>query len=371
MPVHYHHGSFPPEKHLDWMRLIPLLGPTAGAIARYDGELSVIPNPEILLSSLSTQEAVMSSLIEGTQTTIGEVLGFQAGRVPESPERRQDINEVLNYRRALSDAKQQLREVPLSQRVVKAAHATLLMGARGEGKAPGEYRRTANWIGSPDGNINTARFVPIAANEIVDAMSNWEKYLHNSHPVDRLVQIAILHAEFEAIHPFLDGNGRLGRMLIPLFLWKFGLIRAPMFYISAYLETHREIYYDRLLTVSRNDDWTGWIAFFLNAMQKQAETNSEKTRKMIKLYQEMKLKVEQVTRSRYAIRALDTMFEIPIFNSRDFINVSGIPKGTAKRIVGVLNEEDVLRMVFSARGSRPGVYIFPALLNIAEGREVF
>lgn len=371
MPVHYHHGKFPPEEHLDWKRLIPLLGPTAGAIARYDGELSVIPNPEILLSSLSTQEAVMSSLIEGTQTTIGEVLEFQAGRLPESPERRKDIHEVLNYRRALSDAERQLREVPLSQRVVKAAHATLMTGVRGEGKAPGEYRRIQNLIGPPGSTINSARFVPIAANEIVDAMSNWEKYLHNSHPVDRLVQIAILHVEFEAIHPFLDGNGRLGRMLVPLLLWKFGLIRAPVFYISAYLETHREVYYDRMLTVSRDDDWSSWIAFFLNAMQTQAETNSEKTRKVIKLYEEMKLKVAQVTRSRHAIRALDTMFEIPIFNSGNFADISGIPRATAKRIVGVLNEEDVLRMVFPARGSRPGVYIFPALLNIVEGREVF
>ncbi len=367
MPVQYHYGRFPPKKYLDWKRLIPLLGSTAGAIARYDGELSAIPNPEILLSPLSTEEAVMSSLIEGTQTTIGEVLGFQAGRVPESPERREDINEVLNYRRALRDAAQQLREVPLSQRVIKTAHATLLRGVRGEGQAPGEYRRKANWIGPRGGTIYTARFVPIAANEIADAMSKWEKYLHTDQPVDRLVQLAILHAEFEAIHPFLDGNGRLGRMLVPLFLWQFGLIRTPMFYISAYLETHRETYYDRLQTVSSDDDWTSWIEFFLNALQKQAEANLEKTRKMIELYQKMKLRVAEVTHSQYAIRALDTMFEIPIFSSRHFIRISGIPRATAKRIVGKLNEEGVLRMLVSASGSRPGVYVFPALLNIAEG----
>ena len=233
MPVHYHQGRFPPDERLDWEKLIPLLGPTAGAVARYDGTLSAIPNPEVLLAPLTTQEAVLSSRIEGTQTTFEEVLGFEAGREPESPERREDIHEVLNYRSAMRQAKRQLEKLPLSQRVIREAHSILLTGTRGEGNAPGEYRRIPNWIGPPGCTIEDAKFVPIDASSLPDAMSNWECYLHMDQPADRLVQLAILHAEFEALHPFLDGNGRLGRMLVPLFLWQFDLIRSPMFYISA------------------------------------------------------------------------------------------------------------------------------------------
>ena len=271
MPVHYHLGKFPPEQHLDWSRLIPLLGPTAAAVARYDGMLAAVPNPDVLLSPLTTQEAVLSSRIEGTQATMGEVLEFEAGgRAPDSAERREDIHEVLNYRSAMREARRLLDDLPLSQRVIRAAHAVLLDGVRGEGMPPGEYRRIPNWIGPPGCTIDDARFVPIASDRLPDAMSAWERYIHEN-TADRLVQLAILHAEFEALHPFLDGNGRLGRMLVPLFLWQHDLIRAPMFYVSAHFEARRDAYYDGLLGVSRDDDWTGWVEFFLTALREQAE----------------------------------------------------------------------------------------------------
>ena len=238
--VHYHKGMFPPEERLDWPVLIPLIGPATETVARYDGLLTAIPNPNVLLAPLTTQEAVLSSRIEGTQATMGEVLEFEALNEEASSERHDDIWEVLNYRAAMQKAEQMLRQLPLSQRVICGAHKVLISGVRGHGKAPGEYRRIPNWIGPPGCSIEEARFVPPSAETLAESMSDWERYMHQDAP-DRLVQLAILHAEFEALHPFLDGNGRLGRMLVPLFLWQRGVIGLPMFYISAYFESYRDV----------------------------------------------------------------------------------------------------------------------------------
>jgi len=201
-------------------------------------------------------------------------------------------------------------------------------------------------------------------------MSAWEKYVHSEAP-DRLVQLAVLHAEFEALHPFLDGNGRLGRMLVPLFMWQNSLIHKPMFYISAYFETNRDVYYDRLLAVSRDGDWTGWCRFFLEAVRSQAEENQRKTIVILELYESMKRKVAEATRSQYAIHALDWIFGRPIFKSSHFVANAGIPEPTAKRILSVLRQERVLRVMAEGRGRRASVLAFPSLLNIAEGRDAF
>lgn len=371
MAVQYHLGQFPPAE-LDWPQLIPLLGPASAAVARYDGTLAAIPNAAVLLSPLTTQEAVLSSRIEGTQATMGEVLEFEAeGDTPGlSEERRNDIHEVLNYRAAMRLAEKMLAELPLSQRVIREAHKVLLAGVRGQGKAPGEYRRIPNWIGPAGCTIEQARFVPISADKLPDAMSAWERYLHEEAP-DRLVQLALLHAEFEALHPFLDGNGRLGRMLVPLFMWQNGLIQRPMFYVSAFLEANRDEYYERLLGVSREGDWTSWCRFFLGALKAQAEENQQKAAAILDLYERMKREVADLTRSQYAIHALDWLFERPIFKSSDFVASAGIPEPTAKRIVPALREAGVLRVLVEASGRRAATLCFPALLNIAEGREAF
>lgn len=370
-PVQYHAGAFPPGR-LEWERLIPLLGPTAAAVARYDGVLAAVPNPAVLLSPLTTQEAVLSSRIEGTQATFDEVLAFEAegeaGRQP--PERVADIQEVLNYRRALREAERMMAKLPLCLRVIRAAHRLLMDGVRGHGKSPGELRRIPNWIGPPGCSIEEARFVPIAAGDLPAAMAAWERYA-NEEADDRLVQLAILHAEFEALHPFLDGNGRLGRMVVPLFLWQAGLIRAPMFYLSAYLEARRDEYYERLLAVSRDGDWTGWCRFFLEATQRQAEENHRKASEILALYESMKPRLRELTRSQYGVQALDWMFERPIFKSSDFVASAGIPAPTARRILRLLQEHAVLRAMTPARGRRPAILGFPALLNVAEGSSAF
>lgn len=370
-PVHYHLGKFPP-KTLQWEALIPHLGPAAAAVARYDGVLGAIPNASVLLSPLTTQEAVLSSRIEGTQATMGEVLEFEAdvSRENLTEARREDIHEVLNYRKAMRIAEERLAKLPLSLRVVREVHRTLLEGVRGKGKAPGELRRIPNWIGKPDCSLEGARFVPIAADKLPEAMSTWEKYIHVKEP-DRLVQLAILHAEFEALHPFLDGNGRLGRILVPLFLWQEKLIRQPMFYVSAYLEAHRDAYYERLLAVSRDGDWTGWCQFFLEAVQSQAEENQSKATAILDLYAELKPKIAELTRSQYAIHALDWIFERPIFRGPDFVTGAKIPGPTARRILALLRKQGMLREIVQGRGRRAGMFAFSQLLNIAEGKEVF
>ena len=368
-PVLYHAGRFPPEERLDWPALIPFIGPAAAAVARYDGTLAAIPNPRILLAPLTTREAVLSSRIEGTQATMGEVLGFEAGQEPESPTRRDDFREVLKYRAAMRRAEELLGELPLSQRVIREAHSVLLSGVRGEGQAPGEYRRIPNWIGTPGCTVDEAKFVPIGADRLPDAMSVWERYIHQDVP-DQLIKLAILHAEFEALHPFLDGNGRLGRMLVPLFLWQDGLIREPMFYISAYFEAHRDAYYDGLLAVSRDDDWTGWCRFFLEAVRLQAEDNLTKAKGIISLYDDMKRRVPELTRSRYAIHSLDWIFERPIFSASDFATGTGMSGRTARRILDLLCEGGVLRVVVPGSGRRTSVLAFPDLLSVAEGETV-
>ncbi|MDM8517121.1 Fic/DOC family N-terminal domain-containing protein [Desulfobacterales bacterium HSG16] len=369
--IRYHEGKFPPHE-LDWVQLVPLIGPVNAAVARYDGMLSAIPNAHVLLSPLFTQEAVLSSRIEGTQATMGEVLEYEAkGSVeePSSP-KEADIWEVLNYRKAMHHATKQLKQLPLCQRIIFECHKILLSSVRGSGKSPGQYRKIPNWIGPKGCSIEDARFVPISAEKLPEAMSNWEKYMHSSSP-DRLVQLAIIHAEFEALHPFLDGNGRLGRMLIPLYLHQVGLIAQPMFYISAYLESHRDEYYDRLLTVSRDNDWSGWCVFFLNVIRIQAEENLGKTQAILDLYNRMKPGFAELTHSQYAIHALDWIFEQPIFKSSDFVRSASIPKPTAKRILNLLKTEGILREIQPGSGRQAAIIAYPELLNIAEGYDAF
>jgi Fic family protein len=368
MPVHYHQGKFPPEG-LDWQRLIPLIGPANAAVARYEGVLHGVPNPNVLLSPLTSQEAVLSSRIEGTQATLGEVLEFEAEGDPndESTPKKADIQEVLNYRMALNEATRLLADLPLSQRLVKEVHAVLMRGVRGRNKSPGEYRKIPNWIGPEGCTIDQARFVPVGADKLPDAMSAWEKYVHADTP-DKLVQLAVTHAEFEAIHPFLDGNGRLGRLIVPLYLYSQGLLSRPNFYLSEFLESHREEYYDRLLAVSRDGDWTGWCEFFLKAIIAQAEANQAKASAILALYQTRKDWVADVTRSQYAVRALDWMFVRPIFKTSDFAASVDIPAPTAARILRVVRDEGMLQEIRPSAGRRAAVLAFGELLDIADGR---
>jgi Fic family protein len=370
-PVFYHQGKFP-SQNLDFLKLVPFIGPANAAIARYDGILAAIPNVNVLLSPLTTQEAVLSSRIEGTQATMGEVLEYEAKgdtTEPTTP-KEADIWEVLNYRKAMFHAKEQLKTLPLCLRIILECHNILLNSVRGHQKQPGQFRTTPNWIGTKGCSIHEAQFVPIAPDRLIEGMSLWEKYLHEEAP-DRLVQLAIIHAEFEALHPFLDGNGRLGRMLIPLYLSQSGLIKEPVFYISAYLERNRDEYIERLLAISRDDDWTGWCVFFLKGIRHQAEENLDKAQKIIALYNKMKPFMTELTHSQYAIHALDWIFERPIFKSSDFVRGVSIPAPTAKRILKQLKDDRILKELQQSSGRKSSVLAYSELLNIAEGFHAF
>ncbi|RKY07320.1 MAG: Fic family protein [Planctomycetota bacterium] len=370
-PVHYHYDKFPP-KSINWEKLIPLIGPASAALARYDGTLEAIPNPAVLLSPLTTQEAVLSSKIEGTQTTMGEVLEYEAeeGGNGFPPEKKADIYEVLNYRRAMWKAVDLLDELPVCGRVIRQAHGILMDSVRGHNKSPGEYRRTQNWIGPQGSPIEKARFVPISPDKLLGGVSAWEKYIHQTAQ-DKLVQLAVLHAEFEALHPFHDGNGRLGRMLVPLFLLNTGLIRSPMFYISEYFEGNRDEYYERLLAVSGDDDWPDWCLFFLKAVEIQATKNQEKASSILKLYEQKKKQIHELTHSQYTLHTLDFIFEHPIFRATELEKAGKVPAPSAKKILSDLRKANVISVLRKSSGRRAAVFAFTDLLNIAEGRKVF
>ncbi|MDP6824416.1 MAG: Fic/DOC family N-terminal domain-containing protein, partial [Dehalococcoidia bacterium] len=255
-----------PIRDIDWEPLIPLIGRANRSIALYDGILYGVPNPEVLLSPLTVQEAVLSSRMEGTQATLGEVLRFEAGDEPEQQSRRLDIIEIINYRNALRHAENTLSTRPFNLNLLLELHSMLLDGARGRDKARGQFRTTQNWIGAPGSPIEEADFVPIDPSNVKPSLVSWESYYHEGEP-DALVQLAVIHAQFEIIHPFLDGNGRLGRIMVPLFLFERELLSRPMFYLSAYLERHRDEYVDRLRAIGQNmESWNRWIAFFLGAV---------------------------------------------------------------------------------------------------------
>lgn len=371
MAIQYHYDLFPP-RNLQWEKILPFVGSASAAIARYDGLLSAIPYANLLLSPLTTQEAVLSSRIEGTQATMDEVLEYEAtGDIGQYGEgRKADIYEVLNYRKAMHEAEHLLETYPLSQRVIKNLHKILLSGVRGQSKAPGEYRKTQNWIGAPGCSIEEAHFVPISADKLLVGMDAWEKFIHTDFP-DILVQLALLHVEFEALHPFLDGNGRLGRMFIPLFLWQKGLIAKPTFYVSAAFEKDRAAYYQNLRAVSQNQAWTEWCVFFLKVLQSQAMENISKAKGILALYDKMKRTIPRLITSQYAIQTVEWIFKVPVFMGSDFINKADIPPATARRILPLLVQDGVLTVMRPSSGRRSALYGFLALLHLVEGKALF
>ena len=368
-PVNYHYGRFPPE-NLDWQQIVPLIGPATLALGDFRGLLNAIPNAEVLLAPLSAQEAVLSSRIEGTQATLNEVLEFEVeGGRNQPPKRFQEFLEVLNYRHAIQRTADRLDELPLCGRLLKEAHAILLNGVRGKDKLLGEFKSYPNAIGPPGCTMETAKFLPITPDMLEDGMAKWEQFLH-SEQLDSLVQLAVVHAEFEALHPFYDGNGRLGRMLLPLFLYERELLSYPAFYLSEYLEAHREEYYERLLAVSRDGDWTGWCLFFLHAIEKQARENTRKARAILNLYETRKGWIIEKTHSQYSVPCLDYMFQKPIFRASDFGRPQKVHRATARRILGEIRNELLLELK-PASGPRSAVLAYSELLNIVEGKEVF
>lgn len=357
-----------PLKDLDAGGLVGRVGRANADLARYDGLLQGIVNPGILLSPLTTQEAVLSSKIEGTIATLDEVLEHEAGQAYDE-EKTRDIQEIINYRQALILATEQLVDRPITLGFIKQIHKMLMSNVRGQDKSPGQFRSDQNWIGPPGTPIERATFVPPNPLRLMDHLEAWEKYLRAAE-VDPLMQAAIVHAQFEMIHPFKDGNGRIGRLLIPLFLYSKKVLSSPMFYLSAYLESHRSDYYRHLLAISQKNEWQGWISFFLEAMSIQARENADRVRQIMTIYEEMKGKIREITRSQYSLQALDAIFARPIFQTGDFVERTGIAKQTAMPMLRHLREAGVLKTIRESSGRRPAILAFPELLNVAEGKKV-
>ncbi len=369
-PVHYRSEGFPPEGRLDWRRLAPLIGPAAAAVARYDCVLARVPNARALLTGLRVREAVWSSRIENIHTSVTEVFEMRAGLAPTNPYVRDDTHEVGCLLAAERQVRKMLDELPLSLRIIREAHALLLAGPRGWSKSPGAFRRAPVWIGAPGSTPETATFVPAPANRVPDAMSRWERYIH-ADARDRLVQIAVQHAEFEAIHPFLDGNGRMGRMLIPVLMQKYGLIRTPVFGLSARIAARRSFYHDGLLGVSRDDDWTGWCLYALDAMRNQAREGAAAIEAILALRTEVEAVLPNRTRAHQPGPALDRLFAHPVFRVSDFVSVGDIPPRTARRLLWQLRSAEVLEEAAPASGRRSAVLGFPRLLEILNAGERF
>ncbi len=362
-----------PLENLDYRLLFALVGEANAELARYDGLLQGIPNPAVMLSPLTTQEAVLSSKIEGTQATVDEVLEQEAGLTKDG-EKYKDIQEISNYRSALYKASEHLKVYPIRLSFILDLHRILLDSVRGQGKAPGEFRKDQNWIGRAGCTMDEASFVPPSPLQLLDHLQAWQDYL-DFDDSDFLLQVAVAHAQFELLHPFKDGNGRIGRILIPLFLYQKKALSQPMFYLSEYLEEHREEYYQRLSNISQEGDWNGWIAFFLKAITVQAKQNSERVKAIMALYDAMKQRIHEITHSQYSVYLLDELFSRPIFKTTDLINrfseQYGIHEKTTPALLRQLKEAGVLLELQPGSGRRAAVLCFPELLNLAEGREIF
>lgn len=356
-----------PLKDLDYSKLITLVGEANSELSEYNGLLQGIINPSVMLSPLTSQEAVLSSKIEGTQATMEEVLEHEAGEILDEG-KTQDIKEILNYRKALTVAEDYVATYGINLNLILDLHKILMDSVRGKNKTPGEFRMDQNWIGSYGCTIDEATFVPPSPLQLKDYLQKWEKYLQLKD-FDVLAQSAIVHAQFELLHPFKDGNGRIGRLLIPLFLFSQKKLIRPMFYLSDYLEQNRSEYYSRLKAISAEGDWTGWIVFYLKAVVEQAKANNIKTKEIMALYEKTKKQISDITHSQHSMKLVDAFFDRPIFTTAmlDF----DIPKATMHSLIRQLEKAEILMIVRESSGRKPALYAFPALLNAVEGKVVF
>lgn len=361
--------SLPPAR-LEWEPLIPLIGRANRALATYNGILLALPNPRVLLSPMTTQEAVLSSRIEGTIADLREVLTHEAGGDVPGEDKIADIGEIINYRKMLSSAERSLAKRPFGLNMLRELHAGLMAGVRGQNKAPGEFRAIQNYIGRKGATIEQADYIPPEVPVMKQALHEWEKYYHADTP-DPLVQLALVHAQFEKIHPFLDGNGRIGRILIPLFLYERELIAGPWFYISAYFEEHRDRYIGHLRDIAEPRGWNAWVTFFLIALESEAKHNAAKARAIHDLYDRLKTRVIEITHSQYAVPLLDILFKHPVVSTTAIVHSKGMPtRQTVTTLLNALREDGILKTIHEGAGPRAQVLALAELINVAEGKKV-
>lgn len=352
---------------LDLAALITPVAAAGRALARYDGALATLPNPQLLLGPLTANEALLSSRIEGTQATLDEVLEADAGALAPAA-RRNDIVEVQNYRAAVSIGAEVLAERGLSLSLVRELHQRLMQGARGGDRSPGRFRMEQNWIGRPGSTIEQARFIPPAPTVMGDALENLADYM-SGEADDPLLATALAHAQFEIIHPFTDGNGRVGRMLIPLILTHRGALAGPSFYVSQFLEDRRTEYYDRLLAITSSGDWEGWVRFFCEAIEVQAARNLDRVRALQALEVEMRQAFAEITGSKHASAAVDAFFKRPSLTGPEFMASAGVDnRATAGNMLRQLEHAGVIECSQRGAGRRPSRYVMRRVIRTAEAR---
>ena len=354
-----------PPGNLDYKNLISPVGEANAALARYDGLLQAVVNPEILLSPLTTNEAVLSSKIEGTQATMDEVLQHEAGMRINEEQKRLDIQEIANYRSTLIQAENELAERPLNLFLIRQMHRELMSGVRGAQSEPGKFRERQNWIGKPGTPVEQAVYIPPEPLQLQSCLADLETYIQ-SDDSDVLIQSAIIHAQFEIIHPFLDGNGRIGRLLIPLFLFYKKRLTRPMFYLSEYLEENRDVYYASLKDISQSANWNTWISFYLKAVRDQGLRNGRRIARILELYKTTGTRIRELARTQYSIEITDALFNKPIFRASDLQKRTGISKQTLMPILKQLTDAGILITIKQAKGRSPAVIKFPELLAITE-----
>jgi Fic family protein len=352
-------NPLPPE--LGWSaNLVRSLSDADRAIGRLAGEGGRLPNPHLLLRPFIRREAVLSSKIEGTQATLGELLAAEAGAaVDRSPA---DLREVGNYVLALEHGIRRLEKLPLSLRLIRELHARLMGGVRGNMAAPGEFRRSQNWIGAPGSTLATATYVPPPPREMNERLDAFEKFLHERN-LPPLVQIGLVHSEFEAIHPFVDGNGRVGRLLITLFLIERSVLPSPLLYLSAFFEATRQEYYDRLRGVTERGEWESWLEYFLNGVARQSEDAIDRASRMNALLDRWRREMAG-SRSPMTGRMIELLAENPFWSVKRAAARLKVAYTTAERAIERLEAASVLRPVSRARRDR--VFCARALLRILE-----
>ncbi len=330
------------------------------AVGRLAGEGRRLPNPHLLIRPFVRREAVLSSRIEGTQATLGELLAAEAGGVVARSSA--DLREVGNYVVALEYGLERLRTLPLSLRLVRELHERLMQGVPGEVATPGEFRRSQNWIGPPGCTLNTATYVPPPPSELMRCLDAWERFLHDD-ALPPLVHAALVHSQFEAIHPFLDGNGRVGRLLITFLLIERSIIPSPLLYLSAYFEATREEYYARLLAVTQNGEWEEWLAYFLRGIALQAEDAVNRIRRIDDLFTLWRKRLGG-SRSRQPERVLELFAENPFWSVGGLAARLDVAYTTARRAIERLEAAGIVTLASSA--SRGRVYCARDMLKVLE-----
>lgn len=369
--VPYMAKKLPFDEEINYNKITKQLLLTNASVSKFDGMLEETSiNKELFLNPLTKKEAVLSSKIEGTQATLTEFLEIEVedGKAPTT-NKYDDFIEILNYNKAIAYAEEELNDKSkITLWMIRSIHKILLNGARGKNKNPGEFRNDQNWIGKPGSSIEEASFVPVSPEQLVDSLENLEKYISDYDEQSSLVQAAIIHAQFEKIHPFKDGNGRIGRMLIPLFLYYKNVISRPVLYVSEYLEENREEYYEKLNSIDESDGWINWILFFLKAVETQANKNIEKIKRLQNLYEEYKIIINEILNTKNSIYILDALFQHPICKSSTIyeavLEKTEIDSSTVDRYIKKLVDNNIL--IPEQDKERHKKYYFKKLIDIIQ-----